>query len=78
MTYTIEEDRMIDAEIDDYIGAIHDCHMSAGLDGVRCGFSGRGKTIRMSLSWDSVTCPDCLAQKRDVEPWSVDIDTHGD
>lgn len=71
-------DRAIDAEIDDYIAGRNTYHMFAGF-GIRCGYQAKPKeTVRISLSWDSVTCPDCLAKKQDYEPWKADIDTRGD
>lgn len=54
-------------------------HKDAGLGGVRCQYDpGPGITVRMVLSWDSVTCPDCLKLKQDWEPQSLPIDTTGD
>lgn len=55
------------------------CHKEAGLDGVRCGFYlGPWVSIRAALTWDSVTCPDCLKLKESWEPDTVFIDTRGD
>lgn len=72
-------DRMVDADIDDYIEGKHTYHKFAGLDGLKCGYHSKPKeTVRITLSWDSVTCPDCLAKKQDSEPWKADIDTRGD
>lgn len=53
-------------------------HKDGGLDGVRCGFYVPGTINRVTLTWDSVDCPDCLAVKKDWEPMSVTIDTRGD
>ena len=54
-------------------------HKDAGLDGVRCGFYLGGWTsVRVALTWDSVTCPDCLKLKEPWEPNTVVIDTRGD
>lgn len=54
-------------------------HKDAGLGGVRCQYDpGPKGTVRMVLSWDSVTCPDCLKLKQDWEPQSQPIDTRGD
>lgn len=54
-------------------------HKFAGLDGVRCGFYlGPWVTIRTVLSWNSVTCPECLALKQDWEPTIEHVDTRGD
>jgi len=53
-------------------------HYFAGLDGSRCGFYSPCETTQVALTWDSVTCPDCLKLKRESEPWTIDIDTRGD
>ena len=54
-------------------------HMSAGLNGVRCGFNlGPWTTIRIALSWEDVTCQECIATKRPNEPRAIMIDTRGD
>lgn len=46
---------------------------------VRCGFyMGGWVSVRIALTWDSVTCPDCLKLKKESEPWSQYIDTRGD
>lgn len=72
-------DRMVDAEIDDAIEAAHVYHKFGGLNGLRCGYQPKPfETTKISLTWDSVTCPDCLAKKRETEPWTTDIDTRGD
>ena len=72
-------DRSIDNEIDDFIEAQHTRHMFGGLNGTKCGYMPKSKeSTRISLSWDSVTCPDCLAKKREDEPWTADIPTQGD
>jgi hypothetical protein len=48
-------------------------------DDVRCEFyMGPWTNVRIALTWDSVTCPDCLALKKDWEPETVTIDTKGD
>lgn len=51
------------------------------LDGLnnRCGIHPRPFiSIRAAITWDYVTCPDCLKLKKDYEPWTVQIDTRGD
>ena len=53
-------------------------HMFGGLDGVRCGVHSSTWSIKTTLSWDSVNCPDCLKTKKDCEPWNVFIDTKGE
>lgn len=54
-------------------------HKDGGLDGTRCGFyQGSYTTVRVALTWDSVTCPDCLKLREDWEPDTVVIDTRGD
>lgn len=71
-------DRMVDADIDEAIEAKHTRHFSGGWD-IRCGYQAKPKQdLHISLSWDSVTCPDCLAKKQDSEPWKAEIDTRGD
>lgn len=72
-------DKAIDTDIDAYIEAQHTRHMFGGLNGVRCGYIPKlHESTKIALTWDSVTCPDCLAKKQDYEPWSADIDTRGD
>lgn len=54
-------------------------HYFDGLCGNRCGFyMGPWVTARGSLTWDSVTCPDCRKLKEAWEPETVEIDTRGD
>lgn len=54
-------------------------HKDGGMQGVRCGFYiGGWTTVRVALTWDSVTCPDCRKLKKDWEPETQYIDTRGD
>lgn len=54
-------------------------HYFDSLTGNRCGIYVKPfVSIRGAITWDSVTCPDCLKLKRDYEPWTVEIDTRGD
>ncbi len=71
-------DESIETDIDTYIEGKNDRHMCAFLNGVRCNYRGKNKPVKVSLSWDSVTCPSCLALKKDSEPWTTDIPTQGD
>lgn len=53
-------------------------HYFDGMNGNRCGFyMGPWVSTRGAITWDSVTCPDCLKLKKDHEPWTVQIDTRG-
>ena len=79
MTEQQQIDEFIETDVDASIEAKHTRHMFGGLQGTKCGYMSKGKeSTRISLSWDSVTCPDCLAKKRDDEPWATDIDTKGE
>lgn len=73
-----EVDDMIETDIDQWVEDKHVRHMTAFLEGVRCGFLGHGKPVSITLTWDTVTCPACLAKKRPEEPWTQEIDTRGD
>jgi len=54
-------------------------HYFDGLNGNRCGIHPPPFIdIRGAITWDCVTCPDCLKLKHDYEPWTVEIDTRGD
>lgn len=60
-------------------GEILYTHYFDGLNGNRCGIHpGPFISINGAITWDSVTCADCLALKKDYEPWSPHIDTRGD
>lgn len=54
-------------------------HKWEGLKGVRCGYHAEpGQSVRIGLSWDTITCPDCLKLKQGYEPENIIIDTRGD
>jgi hypothetical protein len=54
-------------------------HYFDGLNGNRCGIYIKPFiSIRGALTWDCITCPDCLKLKRPDEPLTVEIDTRGD
>lgn len=53
-------------------------HKFAGLEGVRCGLYIPGETQHISLSWDTVTCKNCLKRKESWEPDYEIVDTKGD
>lgn len=54
-------------------------HKDNGLFGVKCGFyMGPWTTVRVALTWDSVTCQDCRKLKQNWEPETQYIDTRGD
>lgn len=46
--------------------------------GIRCGYYEKDVTVRVGLSWDTITCHDCLSKKRPEEPLTTDIDCKGD
>ena len=54
-------------------------HKFAGLDGILCGYKPDDQSmVKIGLSWDTITCPECRKLKQDWEPDSVEVPTKGD